>query len=395
VGAFVNASDAAAVLNDAFHLGLIGLALMMLGYAVGDVNQGLHRPVLSGSITLAGSVAAMVVTIVLLLKGHGLVALPAGLVARGVVMVSANVIGLMWWFRTRLRQWPVFVPSDVAGLVRLSGMVFVGRIGGVLIYRMDAFLAAKLLSPTESAVLVVSGRLLDMAKAGTDRIAGAIAAPLAHLAGSGDRQKVRKVVDDLLMASSGVAAVGCATVVALNPDFVRVWVGQGVFGGRVLTLAIGLAVLGSIVSNLQNQALFAMGGVRASSITMLLEAAVRLPLQITLTVSLGIVGLPLGSFLASLATGLILFPRALDRALYSAIGTTRSLVIRRLALACTWALAGAIVGWAAAPLDLGRSWPRVIAGGFCVLIAAAGALWAIDSRVRGVVRSRVLPLLGR
>lgn len=295
---------ATAELSFAFKLGLAGTAVTLAAYAFMASTSALQLTTSSGVISIFASVVGVVVTIVLLQRGFGIASLPAGLLLRGILLALLNGGRLFLWTRRHLHSGFSYSRSEAARLRQLLAMTFVLRLGGALLERVDAFLAARLVSPGAAARYTLNGRSTDVTRTAVGRVAVVLAPGLAHLAGEGDSARVASVFGALGRYHGWCTAICIGGVVALNEAFVTLWVGHDLYGGQMLTIFQAFSGGVWILTTTMYQAIIATGHVRAISLLTLVEAGVRLPLQLLLVHYMGIAGLALG---ASLTLVLITF----------------------------------------------------------------------------------------
>jgi O-antigen/teichoic acid export membrane protein len=169
-------------------------------------------------------------------------------------------------------------------------------------------------------------------------------------------------------------------VVAWNGDVVRLWVGEGRYGGLLLTLA--LATYGCMASLLATtvQAVMALGGIREASLIVLIEAGVRLALQFLLVSSIGITGFPLAAVGAIGLVSLPMLMRAAARRFGgSAIDQARSMAHKLLPMMGLLALGAGIAAATA-------SWKPSLSGLALGAAATAATLFPTALLLFPVVR---------
>lgn len=292
-----------AELSAAIRVALVALCVALASYGVTAVNIGLQKPAATGAVFLASSSAGVVVTVAGLVGGMGLLAIPLGSVVRASGLLFGNVAILWRWRRRFLYQPFTFDREELRGLGGNSAVVFVSRVGTTLLSRLDALLAARLISPEATTVLAITTKSAEVSRTLAERPALAVMPSLAHYSGSGDREGLRHVINRILTIAGWVAAVAMAGVAVGNGSFVRLWVGAQHFGGEGVTAAAAVAAGSAIFNVTVGNCLMAIGKFRSVAWLGLAEAALKIPLQIALTLRFGLVGMPIGAALGGILVG--------------------------------------------------------------------------------------------
>ncbi len=379
----------AETLTTAFRWALGGTSLSLASYAVTAVNIGLQRPWATGLIFTAASVIGMGATILLLHGGMGLVAIPLGLFLRAALMLAGNGAALLLWGQRHLPAHWTLSREEVVELGHSSVYTFVSRLGSTLVARMDALVTAAMISPEAAAMLSLTGRAYDPVRMATERLTTAISPALAHLAGEGKRDRVGDVSFLVLRVGGVLAAAGMACVVALDRQFVHLWVGDSLFAGQTVTIALGIAAGLAVLSTSMNQVAFALGGIRQTALATLGEGVLRVGLQLALARTLGIVGLPIAAIISTMAVPVWYLPRV--------IAGLAGVPSWRAAATVFWSagslgalvVAGAILQPLTWRLVVGSGWPRfALAAGLLGIGASLVAALALPESRRWIFRRR-------
>ncbi len=368
----------------AFRIGLVGTALLLLSYGVTSVSLGLQMAMAAGLIYTAAGVASIATIVTLILLDFGLLAIPAGMAARSGVLVAGNgVVQLVWFARVRL--WPRFDRVELRAISGLATWTLVGRTGGVLLERMDALLIAWIISPSASAVLVLTGRVFEIVRLAAGRIAPALTPGLASLAGEQRLDRFGEVTRLGAGAIASLLAVGVAGTAALNEVFMALWVGPELFGGQLLTLAFAAMTILTVMLSYAGHALFAVGAIKETAVLGLAEAIIKLPLQWLLTVTLGLVGMPLAACVAMVGVRGTTFPRLLARALSEPIAGQFRFWARVVALPTAAIGAGHLVWIGVGLVPFVWTWLTFALAACAVGAVAVAGTYAVDPAFRGLV----------
>jgi O-antigen/teichoic acid export membrane protein len=274
----------------------------VVAYALGSSLLALQRAGGYGVILIIGNIAGLVLNVGLLYAGWGLTAIAAGFLFKAVVWVVGWGCVLIWTCRLRGRE-----PSHLSfsayrarELIRLAGYMLVSKIASMLQTSSDGVLTAMILGPSQTAVLMLTGKVIDAARMIPDRIGAAMQPSLSHLAGVGDREKSLRISTHFLTTVSLVGAPLIATAVVLNRDVVRLWVGAALFGGQPLTALVGISSLLTLISIAVYHVLFANGLIETTSKISLVAGAVKIILLAVLLRWLGLIAVPIATTAAIL-----------------------------------------------------------------------------------------------
>ena len=272
---------------------------------------GLSRWDLRNLISTAVLILRATLIVVLLLRGHGLVALAlvqlfASLVGHSleVYFVKRLLPGLKFSFGSLQAKYlkPILGHSAYSMLIGL---------GVGINYEVDTIVIAAFLPVQEVTFYVIGFNLIKYLR---DLInaSSMIVAPLAsHL----DAQGHSRGVSELLTRGSKytllLAYLGCAGLLCLGPDFIRVWMGNE-YALRsskvVIILAIGLFF--SLTENIGAHLLFGLGKHGLNVWCTGAEAILNLTASIFLVRHYGIYGVAAGTGLAALVVRGWFFPNA-------------------------------------------------------------------------------------
>lgn len=280
----------------------------------GAVLTGIQDVTWVGSTAVARSVATAAITIGLLADGRGLYALSIGASLPMVVVAVANVVRLARVDPALVRDWPA--PS-LAELRRLV-MEGIGGWLGAFGWRLSAMSSSLVLAVTGRAewiaIYACTSKTTQLVLPASWIVPDSALVGLSHLHGEGRTDRRREVVDALLklyLVLSGAAALG---VLALNPSFVRWWVGETFYGGALLN---GLLAAGLVVTSVAHACAAissALGLRRTIGMAGLLQGAVHLALSAGLALSFGLNGLAAAVILSAAVTMLPIGLRTLGLA---------------------------------------------------------------------------------
>lgn len=293
----------------------MGTALVLAQTSVIAVTHAWQRTEFGGVSRIAAQVFEVAATVVALFKGAGVVAFGVGSLAGGLVGFSfICVVTARHWRRMRLPR-PVLAKSEVRELLGLSLPVFFSRIAAYVASNSEVAIVAAMLSPSVAAVYGITDRLFRFSQGLINPLAGSTVGTLPHLLGEAGVERVRSTVRELLaMWATGVALL-LPALLALNEDFIGVWVGPDKFGGLALTLAVCLANMSYARYFFFLLVLNGIGEIARAGWAATFEPIVRLPLMVLGLKALGPAGLPIAGILGTGLLATTVFPALLGRRL--------------------------------------------------------------------------------
>ncbi|MFI5279931.1 MAG: lipopolysaccharide biosynthesis protein [Gemmatimonadales bacterium] len=274
------------------------------------VLTGLQDLGFVGAAGMVSWVIGTTLTIVLLLAGHGLSALA---VAWTVTQLGTPLACLVRFWKQFPKARPKALPHLDWGSARAQLMrslwVSVGQISHVLVNASDVLVIGAVLGPAAVVPYVITGKLMGVLANVSISIATTATPALSDLHVREAPERVMNALNALtqtVILVSGAMAVG---ILAVNAEFVRLWVGAAQFGGMRLTVAVvAAAVIRHWILTL-SMAAFSFGYERRLGIVSIVEGALCLGLMVLLVRAMGPIGAPIGSLVSALVVSL---PATLD-----------------------------------------------------------------------------------
>lgn len=284
----------------------VAVALGVVGSLGQRVLYGLHRGGRANAWLAIGALGSGVLTIVVAVKGGGLVALVT------TSLVVPSVVGLACTTWTLGRQaaylrprWGAVSGQEWHRLRGQSGWFFVIALSGAIAFQTDALIVAGVLGAASAGVYGVVARLfgivsqtmypglLQLWPAFTD----------AHL--RGEHAWIRSRLGRAIGTTSGVALVSGIFLVIAGPALVGWWLVDDLVPPRDLLIAFALWTAYSLGSAAVYLLFNAVGLVRLHGQVAVAVAVINLPVSWGLTHAVGIAGPVWGSLFASVACSLI------------------------------------------------------------------------------------------
>jgi len=378
-GWFSLTGEAATDMSRAFALAGLGVGLMVIAGAPGAVQQGLQRNVAHTVFFVFGAVAGLGTTVLMLLKGYGLISIPAGTVVRFAAESLVRWPYVLLLCRGRFRLPLVFELAGAERLFRLTGWTLAAKVGNQLVRNLDALLVGLILGNSWTPVIVLTRRAWDIVALVSERIGVAFMPGLAHLHGDPDSEKFRAVSMRLLALVGIMLAVGCGACAALNESFMRIWLApRELFAGSAVNVLFGAAIVPIVFLSTLREVLFAAGRVREMAISVLVQGALQAVLVLILIQALGLVGVPLGLLLSAVCVAVWFFPRLLREEL-DLDAAQISRLWRGIVMTVVPCL---VVSYAVAPWITPNSWGALAVSGVAVAGAYAAFVLVVSAGAR-------------
>ena len=351
--------------------------------------KGLQDLAWLGMASTATWLAGTVCTVLLILRGDGIMALAVGWTAQQVLSA------LVWWWRLA-KMFPAALPRRLASFSReqlrdrleRSGWVSISQVANVLTAGADLLLIGKVLGPAAVVPYFCTAKVPIVLGHQVQLLAHTAQPALAELraGGSADRiaQATRALMQLLLYASGLLACV----VLVVNAGFVTWWVGANRYGGPLLTGTILVGVMVRHWNTAAVHGLFAFARDRRISLTSLAEGLAAVGLMVLLLPRYG----TLGAAIAILVAGLFVALPANATGLARALGPAGRGLFRDL-----WPFAWRFVPLAGLAAVIGRRWPPQHLPGLVVATLATAFVYAglfLPLARRGPLGIYVEPRLG-
>jgi O-antigen/teichoic acid export membrane protein len=223
----------------------VGLALGLLGFPLrlaGAVLAGLQDVSFVGGAAILQVLGTSALTAALLLAGQGLPGAVLGLALPPLAVGLASAVRLRTVARTEgltpLRPGR----EEFLSLARSAAAAAFSTTGWQLTTGAQALALSRAGNLEAVAQLAITSRLPLMLMQQAWTLPDAALVGLAQLKGEGLRARAKSVVGTLLQFQALMAVGVTAFVLALNPAFVRAWVGPLRYGGDAMNAGIALHV---------------------------------------------------------------------------------------------------------------------------------------------------------
>lgn len=298
------------LLRDCFLIALIGSVFLIFSYSLTAINQGLQSSKGIGFIYVLVTLTGIIISVTMLKKDYGLYSIAIMPLISGVGLTAGN-LGYLFW-RYTVEDIP-FVKSlqELKGISKLVSYSFIGRLGGVITSNMDLFVVAKFLGPQNAAFLNLTRKAPDMSKMFIARPVIAFIPSLAHLNGSGEKEKQVTIIIRLVCILFWILGLVLGGFWAFNDDFVKLWVGEEMFAGKTISIIISSTLFLTAITDSFGNLCVALGSIKKNSLVSFGQAILSAVLMIIGAKYFGMLGVVVGPLIALLLFSSWLYPKHL------------------------------------------------------------------------------------
>ncbi len=243
----------------------------------------------------------LITSVVLVMGGAGLSALAFGWAASQFTDAGACLIRLCV---RHPRAIPRALPNSNIGIreqVVRGIWISVSQTAQVLIYGTDATVVGRIFGAGAVVPYNCTGKLISVLSNQPQLIMRAAEPGLSAMRVSESRERLAKVTDALRLAMLLLSGLVTTVTLAVNPGFVRWWIGPQYYGGLLLTLLFAVSMLLRHLNITAIYTLFAFRHERRLAITSLADGVLSTIFSIILAGSLHYpVGVVLGSILSTI-----------------------------------------------------------------------------------------------
>lgn len=347
---------------------LIAVVANGLGLTAGTamtVIRSLQKATVAGFIVLAADAANVTVTLLGVLRGHGLYAIASGMLARSIVMAAGGATGLAIIASTSVRMTLLFRWRAVRELLWDASRFFLTAVAMRLQSQANVVFVSSILGPSTAAVYSLTIRAHETVMMLISQINFALVPSVTHLFGSGNVARFRAVLLRLLLTVGAITALALSVTAMLNMEFLHLWLVNQHFSGQLVSLLTAAALFVASLGGIAYDALVSQGEFNVVSKTYFGSSLLQLVL-LAIFLRLGLWVAPVVTLICAIVWG-SLFWRKVSASLRLAPHEMRSLLVDLSSLA----------GVSAATVT-----------GFLVLYPAVNSWWALT--VEGFLGATVL-----
>jgi O-antigen/teichoic acid export membrane protein len=252
---------------------------------------GLQDVTYVGAAAVARSVATAALTVGLLLSGGGLYALSIGAAAPMVFFAALATVRLVRLEPELVRGWPRPSLAGIRQLIIAGVGAWLGGFG----WRLAAMSSSLVLAVTGRAewiaIYACTSKTTQLLLQVCWIVPDSALVGLAQIHGQGRDARRRELADALVRLYLILAGGAALVVLAVNPSFVRWWVGPSFFGGVPLTALLAAGLLVTSLAHAVAVLSSVLGRRLAIGVAGIVQGAAHVALSVALALWLGLEGL--------------------------------------------------------------------------------------------------------
>jgi len=299
--------DQSILVQGCFQVAMFAMAMGIFNEVPRSFAQALLRPVFTLVSLVICRLLGIVVTVVLLIKGYGLWAIPVGaVVAEGTVLLL-NTFDIVRLLHMLGGHFSLRV-DIIKEYLRTSPALFMARLGSTAAHESEPLLITMFLGPEVTTLYMVTRKAADMLYQLMNQIVGSSMGTFSHLASEGSKQKTAHIAKLLFGIVFFLGFIGLSIYVVANQDFVRLWVGDEYVVDGWMSILLGVGFFLLILRSMLWQLLFGMGDFVWTSVIVLCEGFGRTLCAVILLSWVGVLGVPVALITGcALSTGLLAY----------------------------------------------------------------------------------------
>ncbi|MDD5596349.1 MAG: lipopolysaccharide biosynthesis protein [Victivallaceae bacterium] len=360
----------------AFFLAVVGNSLNLFSFSISAINQGLQSSLGYGLVYIIVTALALVLQIILLHRGFGILALAIGSVFCGTFYILGQSSYLIWRF-TGEKIGFRFSFSRFSQMTKLLSYTFLGRAAGIVANNFDLFIVARFLGPESVAVLSLTRKAPIIARELVNQPSVAFMPAISHLAGAGEMDKAQDILMRLMRILIWALLGVLGGLIALNGDFVKLWVGAKLFAGKNINLMLCIGIFINLATYCLGSIIIALGNIKGVSIANLIQSVLFVILVIFGTEYFGLWGTIWASLISVCAVTLWYYPKSFSEIFNLTFKNWKSFIYESL-LALT-VMTVLIIGFS---FFEAQDWLQFL--GMVILFCSiyAGSLYAVSKNFR-------------
>jgi O-antigen/teichoic acid export membrane protein len=308
-------STQAGVGRDVILLASVSVAIGFPVNVFGGIVSGFQRRYLNGAVAIGTSLVVAGVNVIVLLLGHGLVA----------VVACTTVVRLLSFIGYRMTAYRVFPALRIRlAYVRFSRLLEITRFSAFMLlldlshklnYWSDTLVIGAVLNTTAVAVWAVAQRLAEMALRLTNRLSEVLFPVIVDSATMGNIDRLRRVLLQGTRISLAMVLPVAAGLALLAKPLVLLWVGGQFAQSIIIVQLLAAVVVCRVGSSTARRLLQGAGDHKLLAFTNISVAVTNILLSIVLAQRMELVGVALGTLIPlALASVLLVMPAACRRA---------------------------------------------------------------------------------
>lgn len=318
-------SNNARLLIPSLQIASVTVAIMVVTYTVMGINYGMQSSWGAGLSYLLGSFSQICVTLLLLHSGYGILAFPCGTLTSATFLLICSGVILF----NHLRKAKIIYSFSLESMKELLLLFFVSfgaRMSRVLSRSMDNVIIARVLGPEFVSCYSLTATVPRQLENIIGQPMGALRPTISKLVGKESIDATRILVYRLLRIVVWIGGLLVSGLIALNDDFVRLWVGEDFFGGDILNYWLCAAFAMGVWTNTTGTIGFSLGDIKKNNKFEWVSSTLMIPVVLFGIWMYGLAGAVAGHFFVLLSTTAWYFPVSIVRRLGTDIQIMRSII---------------------------------------------------------------------
>jgi O-antigen/teichoic acid export membrane protein len=306
--------DEARLLVVNFNLMIIGMMIAIFNECLKGLSQSLLRPLVPLISMIIGRVLGIVVTIWMLTNDFGLSSIPTGFVVTEVIIFIVNFI---YSLRLSIKHSLFFYTNleTIKEYISMSPFFFMTKVGNIISIQSQPLFITMFIGPEITSIYMIIRRAAEIMLYLMRVINASIMGTFAHLFNDSDKNKSSEVAEIILTATSIVGIIGFSVYVAMNNNFVLLWIDNNLIIDNNLTIAIALSFLATALRGIMGQMLYGIGDFKTPSVIALFEGLFAALMSIIFLNFFGVIGVAVSLLLSSVISILIISARVKEKIL--------------------------------------------------------------------------------
>jgi O-antigen/teichoic acid export membrane protein len=293
-------------LKAAFIIASCSASLMIIGHALSGIVCAFQRQLLHGLIWIGATISGLLLTVILLISGYGLMALPIGVLIQSIAVLALES-AVLWRLQKQILAGLSLTPAwgTVVELMKPSVTMFMAQGGTTLASQSDNLLIGMSMGSRAVLVYDLTKKAFDVLTVLRGHTISAFAPALAHFFGElrGKTAKAQGLAATLIHVSAAMGLLLIGGYIILDKSFVGLWVGPDLYAGDLVPFLIGIYGLLSAQTLPLYQIVFARGRLYTAAWATGAEGVLRILLIAIMVRWWGLPGAALAGIIGLAATG--------------------------------------------------------------------------------------------
>ena len=301
-------SDSKDIIWLVFLLAAVGYGISLPPRTLQGLIQGRQYISLAIWLEFFLFISTTLLNLLMLELGFGLLALPIGTIA-------IRLVSYFLFFKIAKKTFPdlelsisYFNWKEAKGIFKVSSVWFIGGMSAVIIYSSDTMIIGSIIGTGIVTTYVLTYRLSEVFRHFIYTIGGTAMPGLGQLSGQGEVEKVKNIFFKMFPFVINTTLSAMLFLIFFNKEFVRIWVGSEFYGGDDLNTVFAFTLFTTVI--FYNFSIILSSGLnlKAIAISRSIEAALNIIISLILVHKLGLLGVALGTVIASILTSFWVVP---------------------------------------------------------------------------------------